>query len=107
MGQRCSPTGDGDGRLHSRTCRDRCVVTGFNCGLHDPSLAPQSGGRKRKNSRGKAGGRMSSVVQPLAVPRNPAMALLRDYMELTKLRVTTLIVVTAWCGYFFGARQSG
>jgi protoheme IX farnesyltransferase len=50
---------------------------------------------------------MSTVVQPLAVPRNPAMALLRDYMELTKLRVTTLIVITAWCGYFFGARQSG
>jgi protoheme IX farnesyltransferase len=50
---------------------------------------------------------MSTVVQPLAVPRNAAMALLRDYMELTKLRVTTLIVITAWCGYFFGARQSG
>jgi protoheme IX farnesyltransferase len=50
---------------------------------------------------------MSTVVQPLTVPRNPAMALLRDYTELTKLRVTTLIVVTAWCGYFFGARQSG
>jgi protoheme IX farnesyltransferase len=43
----------------------------------------------------------------LAVPRNAAIALLRDYTELTKLRVTTLIVVTAWCGYFFGARQSG
>jgi protoheme IX farnesyltransferase len=50
---------------------------------------------------------MSTVIQPLTVPRNAAVALLRDYTELTKLRVTTLIVVTAWCGYFFGARQSG
>lgn len=50
---------------------------------------------------------MSTAIQPLAVPRNAAVALLRDYTELTKLRVTTLIVVTAWCGYFFGARQSG
>jgi protoheme IX farnesyltransferase len=34
-------------------------------------------------------------------------SLLRDYAELTKLRVTSLIVVTAWCGYFFGAHKSG
>jgi protoheme IX farnesyltransferase len=33
-------------------------------------------------------------------------ALLKDYAELTKLRVTTLIVMTAWCGYYFGAQQS-
>jgi protoheme IX farnesyltransferase len=32
---------------------------------------------------------------------------LRDYAELTKLRVTTLVVVTAWSGYFFGARKAG
>jgi heme o synthase len=32
---------------------------------------------------------------------------LRDYAELTKVRITTLIVVTAWCGYFFGARRMG
>jgi heme o synthase len=50
---------------------------------------------------------MSTVIQPLAAPRNAALALLLDYTELTKFRVTTLIVVTAWCGYYFGARQSG
>jgi len=34
-------------------------------------------------------------------------ALFRDYAELTKLRVTTLIVATAWCGFYFGALKSG
>lgn len=38
------------------------------------------------------------------LPRSTA--LLKDYAELTKLRVTTLIVMTAWCGYYFGAQQS-
>ena len=33
--------------------------------------------------------------------------LLRDYAELTKARITTLIVLTAWCGYFFGAHRMG
>jgi len=32
---------------------------------------------------------------------------LRDYAELTKVRITTLIVLTAWCGYFFGAHRLG
>ncbi len=35
------------------------------------------------------------------------VALLRDYAELTKARITTLIVLTAWCGYFFGAHRAG
>jgi protoheme IX farnesyltransferase len=35
------------------------------------------------------------------------MDLLRDYAKLTKVRVTTLVVVTAWCGYFFGQHKSG
>src|SRR5580698_3970394 len=34
-------------------------------------------------------------------------SLLRDYAQLTKARITTLIVLTAWCGYFFGARKAG
>lgn len=34
-------------------------------------------------------------------------ALLRDYAELTKARITMLIVMTAWCGYFFGAHCVG
>jgi protoheme IX farnesyltransferase len=33
--------------------------------------------------------------------------LMRDYAELTKARVTTLIILTAWCGYFFGAHRMG
>ena len=33
--------------------------------------------------------------------------LVRDYAELTKARITTLIVLTAWCGYFFGAHRMG
>ena len=36
------------------------------------------------------------------------MAILaRDYAELTKMRVTTLVVLTAWCGYYFGCLKSG
>ena len=50
---------------------------------------------------------MSTVTQPLAVPRSTALTLARDYAELTKMRVTTLIVMTAWCGYYFGALKSG
>jgi heme o synthase len=34
-------------------------------------------------------------------------SLLRDYAELTKTRITMLIVLTAWCGYFFGAHRMG
>lgn len=32
---------------------------------------------------------------------------MQDYAELTKMRVTTLIVLTAWCGFFFGAEKAG
>jgi heme o synthase len=50
---------------------------------------------------------MSAITIPLFSLRNRAMSLLRDYAELAKLRVTTLIMMTAWCGYFFGAQKSG
>jgi protoheme IX farnesyltransferase len=50
---------------------------------------------------------MSTMTLPLAGFRSRATSLLRDYAELTKLRVTTLIVMTAWCGYFFGAHKAG
>jgi heme o synthase len=49
---------------------------------------------------------MSVASQPLALVRAP-IRLARHYSELTKLRVTTLVVMTAWCGYYFGAVQSG
>jgi protoheme IX farnesyltransferase len=46
---------------------------------------------------------MSTAAQPFAYSYNSIAVLLRDYAELTKLRVTSLIVMTAWCGYFFAA----
>jgi heme o synthase len=45
------------------------------------------------------------MIQETSVGR--ASNLVRDYAELTKARITTLIVLTAWCGYFFGAHRSG
>jgi protoheme IX farnesyltransferase len=50
---------------------------------------------------------MSSMILPLTGFRIRATSLFRDYAELTKLRVTSLIVMTAWCGYFFGAHKAG
>ncbi|MGC2173606.1 MAG: heme o synthase, partial [Candidatus Sulfotelmatobacter sp.] len=50
---------------------------------------------------------MSARTQPLVLFRKQATSLLRDYAELMKLRVTTLIVMTAWCGYYFGAQKAG
>ena len=43
---------------------------------------------------------------PFEGVRSRATTLLRDYAELTKLRVTSLIVMTAWCGYFFAAHKA-
>jgi len=45
------------------------------------------------------------MIQTISAGR--ATSLLRDYAELTKARITTLIVLTAWCGYFFGAHRTG
>jgi heme o synthase len=50
---------------------------------------------------------MSTMTRPLFLLRKQASSLLRDYSELMKLRVTSLIVMTAWCGYYFGAQKSG
>ena len=50
---------------------------------------------------------MSTATQSIVVPRSGLGALLRDYSELTKFRVTVLLVMTAWCGYFFGALKAG
>jgi len=61
----------------------------------------------RQNLRWKKPGFMSTMTLPLSQLRIRAGSLLRDYAELTKLRVTTLIVMTAWCGYFFGAHKAG
>jgi protoheme IX farnesyltransferase len=50
---------------------------------------------------------MSTASQPLAIPRAGFASLLRDYATLTKARVTTLIVMTAWAGAYFAAAKSG
>jgi protoheme IX farnesyltransferase len=50
---------------------------------------------------------MSSASSTLVAPRPSLAIVLRDYSELIKFRVTTLIVMTAWCGAYFGAAKSG
>jgi|ERR1700722_18795817 len=50
---------------------------------------------------------MSTTTLPLSGFRIKASSIVRDYAELGKLRVTSLIVMTAWCGYFFGAHKAG
>jgi protoheme IX farnesyltransferase len=50
---------------------------------------------------------MSTMTHPVDLFRRRTTSLLRDYSELMKARVTTLIVMTAWCGYYFGAQKSG
>lgn len=43
----------------------------------------------------------------LAVSRSGVIGLVQDYGELTKASVTSLIMMTAWCGFYFGAFKSG
>lgn len=50
---------------------------------------------------------MRTTLPPSPIARGRIGALLRDYAELTKLRVTTLVVMTAWCGFYFGALKNG
>jgi len=47
------------------------------------------------------------MTQPLILFRTQTVSVLRDYAELMKARVTTLIMMTAWCGYYFGAQKAG
>jgi protoheme IX farnesyltransferase len=49
---------------------------------------------------------MSTATQPLAVPRFGFAALVRDYSMLLKARVTTLLILTTWCGAYFAAAKS-
>ena len=50
---------------------------------------------------------MSTATPTMVVPRSTASVLARDYAELIKLRVTSLLVMSAWTGYFMGAARSG
>jgi protoheme IX farnesyltransferase len=49
----------------------------------------------------------TAAAQPLVTAERGPMDVLRDYAQLIKIRVTTLVVVTAWCGFFFGEHKSG
>jgi len=57
---------------------------------------------------------MSTATQPVISPsvvqtgvRSRLALSLADYTQLTKPRVTSLVVATAWCGYFMAAMKSG
>ena len=50
---------------------------------------------------------MSTASSTLAVPRRSGSSLSRDFSELIKLRVTALIVMTAWAGYFMASARMG
>lgn len=47
---------------------------------------------------------VATAMQPLP---GGARQLMRDYSELVKARVTTLVIITCACGFFLGARQGG
>ncbi len=50
---------------------------------------------------------MAEISQTFVLSATRTAGLLRDYAELTKARITALIVMMAWSGYFFGAHKSG
>ncbi len=50
---------------------------------------------------------MSTATQSLAVPRIGFTAMAREYSVLVKARVTSLIILTTWCGAYFAAAKSG
>ncbi|MGH9524366.1 MAG: heme o synthase [Terriglobales bacterium] len=50
---------------------------------------------------------MSTASSTLAVARGSGSSLSRDFSELIKLRVTSLIVMTAWAGYFMASARMG
>jgi heme o synthase len=50
---------------------------------------------------------MSSATHAIVIQRGGIAALLRDYSELVKARITTLIVMMAWSGFYFAAIKTG
>ncbi|MGB9071805.1 MAG: heme o synthase [Terriglobales bacterium] len=50
---------------------------------------------------------MNFAAPSSSLLRQRIQTLLSDYAELTKMRVTTLVVATAWCGFYFGALNNG
>src|SRR5437868_8900900 len=49
---------------------------------------------------------MAPEVRERALGDRTLISLFTNYAELMKLRVTMLVVATAWCGYFMGALKS-
>ena len=77
---------------------------------------PHDSARRVIAFRHPRGNRMSTAIQPIQDAGKPASAAAvkdgfslaaRDFCELIKLRVTSLIVMTAWTGFYFGAQKSG
>jgi protoheme IX farnesyltransferase len=50
---------------------------------------------------------MSTATPSLVTSRSGFGLLLRDYSELVKARVTSLIVMTTWCGFYLGVAKTG
>lgn len=50
---------------------------------------------------------MSAATQPLNLTRSGLIGRLLDYFELVKLRVTSLVMMTAWCGFYLAAAKNG
>jgi protoheme IX farnesyltransferase len=50
---------------------------------------------------------MSSVSATLNPARSSLTMLLRDYSELIKARITTMILMTTWCGFYLGSSKAG
>ncbi len=46
------------------------------------------------------------LISPLPAARPRVLALLADYAELAKARVTTLVMMSAWCGFYLAALKS-
>jgi protoheme IX farnesyltransferase len=49
---------------------------------------------------------MTTLPQPIAAPaatRPRVLALVTDYVELAKARVTSLVMMSAWCGFYLAA----
>ncbi len=111
---------DGLGAAGKHGSRDRgprclwCSGTDYDGDPGDPDspvlaarVCPRSGS-SGSPPLGFNGARMTTApTQPLVIAARGPFELLRDYAELTKIRVTALVVVTAWSGFFFGQHKSG
>jgi len=80
------------------------VTNAVFCEIVDDNFLSAGHGPKRH----VRGGRETAHTGPMSNSSAIRVGtLLRDYAELTKARITTLIVLTAWCGFFFGAHRAG